>query len=164
MPAWCLQVSEMETTGMERVENWIPHRGAMRLIARVLQVDADHAVAEVDVPFDGVFVREGQVPCWVGIEYMAQAVAAWAGARARQHGGEPRAGLLLGTRRYETRCDGFASGATLRVEARCELMGDNGLGQFDCRIRLDGAELASARISVFDPPQGADFLRPKGQA
>jgi predicted hotdog family 3-hydroxylacyl-ACP dehydratase len=154
----------MEASGMERVENWIPHRGAMRLIDRVLHVDAEHAVAEVDVPFDGLFVREGQVPSWVGIEYMAQAVAAWAGARAREHGGVPRAGLLLGTRRYETHCEGFASGATLRVEARCELMADNGLGQFDCRIRLDGAELASARISVFDPPQGGDFFRPGAQA
>jgi predicted hotdog family 3-hydroxylacyl-ACP dehydratase len=164
MPPWCFLVNEMEPTGTERVENWIPHRGAMRLIDRVLQADAELAVAEVDVPFDGLFVREGQVPSWVGIEYMAQAVAAWAGARARQRGLMPRAGLLLGTRRYEAHCEGFSSGATLRVEARCELMADNGLGQFDCRIRLDGVELASARISVFDPPEGADIQHPGGSS
>jgi predicted hotdog family 3-hydroxylacyl-ACP dehydratase len=144
---------------MERVENWIPHRGAMRLIDRVLRVDADIAVAEVDVPFDGLFVRDGVVPAWIGIEYMAQAVAAWAGARLRAGGGAPRAGLLLGTRRYAAHCDGFPCGALLRVEARCELMADNGLGQFDCRIAMDGTEVASARISVFDPPEGADFLQ-----
>lgn len=154
----------MQTTGMDRVENWIPHRGAMRLIDRVLHVDGEHAVAEVDVPFDGLFVHDGQVPSWVGIEYMAQAVAAWAGARAREQGVAPRAGLLLGTRRYETHCAGFASGATLRIEAHCELMADNGLGQFDCRIRLGDSELASARISVFDPPADADFLRAGGRA
>lgn len=162
MPPWCSRVNEMEANRMERVENWIPHRGAMRLIDRVLHVDADEAIAEVDVPFDGLFVRDGAVPAWIGIEYMAQAVAAWAGARLRAQGGAPRAGLLLGTRRYEAHCEGFPSGALLRIEARCELMADNGLGQFDCRIRMDGAELATARISVFDPPEGADFLHPGG--
>jgi len=154
-----LQVDDMDGFGQERVERWIPQRGAMRLIDRVLAVDAEAVIAEVDVPFDGLFVREGEVPAWVGIEYMAQAVAAWAGARARSHGGEPRAGLLLGSRRYEARRGGFPCGARLRIEARCELMGANGLGQFDCRIHMDGEEVASARIAVFDAPEGADFLR-----
>lgn len=143
-----------------RVESWIPHRGALRLIDRVLVADGEHAVAEVDVPFDGLFVRDGQVPSWIGIEYMAQAVSAWAGARARTQGGAPRAGLLLGSRRYEVRRNGFPCGARLRVEARCELMGANGLGQFDCRIEMDGEAVATARISVFDPPQGTDWLQP----
>ncbi|RYF16614.1 MAG: hypothetical protein EOO30_10300 [Comamonadaceae bacterium] len=149
----------MDGFGGARMEGWIPHRGAMRLIDRVLEVDADHSVAEVDVPFDGLFVRDGAVPAWVGIEYMAQAVSAWAGARAREQGGAPRAGLLLGSRRYEARRPAFPSGARLRVEARCELMGANGLGQFDCRIEMDGEEVATARIAVFDPPGGADFLQ-----
>jgi predicted hotdog family 3-hydroxylacyl-ACP dehydratase len=148
----------MENLNTVRIEGLIPQRGAMRLLDRVLAVDDERVLAEVDVPFDGLFVRDGQVPSWVGIEYMAQAVGAWAGARARKQGGEPRPGLLLGTRRFETHCDGFASGSRLRVEARCELMGANGLGQFDCRIALDGRELASSRISVFDPPGGTDAL------
>ena len=68
------------------IEAWMPHRGEMRLIDRLLVVDEVHAVAEVDVPLDGLFVRDGQVAAWVGIEYMAQTVAAWAGARARRYG------------------------------------------------------------------------------
>jgi predicted hotdog family 3-hydroxylacyl-ACP dehydratase len=131
----------------------------MRLIDRVLLVDADQAVAEVEVPFDGLFVRDGQVPAWIGIEYMAQTVAAWAGGRAQLRGGQPRPGLLLGSRRYEAHCEGFPSGASLRVEARCELIGSNGLGQFDCRITQDGRELATARIAVLDPPDGTDLLQ-----
>jgi len=142
-----------------RPEAWIPHRGAMRLLDRVLEVGPEHSVAEVDVPFDGLFVRDGAVPAWIGVEYMAQAVSAWAGGRARLAGGAPRVGLLLGTRRYEARCAGFPAGAQLRVEVRCELMGDNGLGLFDCCIRMDGEEVASAKISVFDPPEGTDLLQ-----
>ena len=150
-------MEQYETRG--RIESYIPHRGAMRLIDRVVEIDEQHVLAEVEVPFDGLFVRDGQVPVWIGIEYMAQTVSAWAGNRKRALGGVPQAGLLLGTRRYEARCDGFPSGALLRVEARCELSAANGLGQFDCRILMDGRELASARISVLDPPEGSTLLQ-----
>ncbi len=137
------------------LDAYLPHRGAMRLLDRVLVVDEEHAVAEVDVPLDGLFVRDARVPAWVGIEYMAQTVAAWAGHRAARRGGMPRMGYLLGSRRYSVRCDDFAGGSTLRVEVRCELIGDNGLGQFDCRIHgADGALLATALVSVFEPPEG----------
>ena len=148
----------------QRVESWIPHRGAMRLLDRVVTVDADMAVAEVDVPFDGLFVSEGEVPAWVGIEYMAQTVAAWAGGRARDSKEAPRPGLLLGTRRFEADRAGFPSGARLRVEARCELIGANGLGQFDCRIEMDGRQVASARLTVLDPPKDANPLQAGGEA
>src|SRR3954468_20060608 len=139
MPAWSFPVNEMQPSNPGRIEALIPHRGAMRLLDRVLEVDDDRVLAEVDVPFDGLFVRDGAVPAWIGIEYMAQAVAACAGMRARQSGGAPRgglrargggaprAGLRPGRRRYEAHCDGFASGARLQVEARCEIMGGNGL-------------------------------------
>ncbi len=156
MPALFFRVNDMDSLNAGRIEALIPHRGGMRLIDRVLEIDDEHVLAEVDVPFDGLFVRDGEVPSWIGIEYMAQAVAAWAGARARTKGGSgPRPGLLLGTRRYEAHCAGFPSGSRLRVEARCEIMAGNGLGQFDCRIVHDGRELAVARISVMDPSDEA---------
>ena len=145
-----------------RIESYIPHRGAMRLLDRILQIDDEQVVAEVDVPFDGLFVRDGQVPPWIGIEYMAQAVSAWAGNRKRALGGGPQAGLLLGTRLYEAKCEGFPCGALLRVEARCEFSASNGLGQFDCRILNEGRELATARISVLDPPEGSTLLQGAG--
>jgi predicted hotdog family 3-hydroxylacyl-ACP dehydratase len=142
-----------------RIESYIPHRGGMRLIDRVLEIDDEHVVAEVDVPFDGLFVRDGRVPSWIGIEYMAQTVSAWAGHRGRALGGAPRAGLLLGSRRYEVSCEGFPSGALLRVEVRCELIAANGLGQFDCRIVMDGRDVATGRIAVLDPPEGTTLLQ-----
>jgi predicted hotdog family 3-hydroxylacyl-ACP dehydratase len=144
---------------------FVPHRGPMCLLDRLVEADEERAVAEVDVPFDGLFVCDGEVPAWVGIEYMAQAIAAWAGARAVRAGGRPRLGFLLGSRRYEARCAGFPSGVTLRVEARCELIGSNGLGMFDCRILLGGDTVATARVSVFEPPEGADlFAGPAGES
>jgi predicted hotdog family 3-hydroxylacyl-ACP dehydratase len=134
------------------MDAWVPHRGAMNLLDSVAHCDPQAIEARVRVPADGLFVGDEGVPAWVGIEYMAQAVAAWSGARARVGGGSPRIGYLLGSRRYEAVVPRFEVGAELRVFAHCELMGDNGLGMFECRIEQDGRVLASGRLSVFEPP------------
>lgn len=141
------------------IECYVPHRGPMLLIRRLLDAGPAHAVAEVTVPADGLFVRDGRVPGWVGIEYMAQTIAAWSGARDLAEGREPRQGMLLGTRRYHSAVCDFVSGAVLRVDARQEFVADNGLGMFDCRIFHQGDELATARLSVFVPEHGASILK-----
>ena len=143
------------------IDEWIPQRGAMQLLTRVLEADEDHAVAEVTIDADGLFFRDGRVPAWIGIEYMAQTIAAWAGARGRRAGRSgPRLGLLLGSRRFTASCDGFPEGATLRIEVACELAGDNGLGLFDCRITHDGRPMAAATVSVFEPEDAMALLAP----
>ena len=48
---------------------------------RILRWDQDGIEAELVVPEAGLFIEDGAVPAWVGIEYMAQAIAAWAGGR-----------------------------------------------------------------------------------
>ena len=138
------------------MDDYVPHRGAMSLLDAVEAIDDHGVVALVTPPASGLFTVRGGVPAWVGIEYMAQAVAAWSGGRARAAGGSPRIGYLLGTRRYEARVPLFAAGAVLRVEAHCELMGDNGLGMFECRIAHEGRELAVGRLSVYEPGPGDD--------
>lgn len=135
------------------IEHFVAHRGAMSLLSRLVAVDADHALAEVDVGPCSAFARDDGVPAWVGIEYMAQAVAAWAGAQARAAGREPAVGYLLGSRRYSARQAVFVHGRTLRIGVRRELIADNGLGQFACDIRdPSGACIAEAMVSVYEPP------------
>lgn len=135
-----------------------PHAGAMLLLDRVIDHDDEGIVAELRVPFDGLFHVDGGVPAYVGIEYMAQAVACWAGCRARGRGEPPPIGFLLGSRRYDCTVPLFASGALLRVEARREILGENGLGVFACRILSEGEELATANVSVFEPPDAQAYL------
>ena len=65
------------------IEDVVPHRQDMCLLERITQWDQDAIEAELVVPEAGLFVEDDQVPAWVGIEYMAQAIAAWAGCRAR---------------------------------------------------------------------------------
>ena len=133
------------------MDDWVPHRGAMSLLGGVVRIEDQAVVAHVVVPAGGLFATPDGVPAWVGIEYMAQAIAAWSGARARANGGSPRIGFLLGSRRYEATVPVFAPGALLRVSAQCELIADNGLGMFECRITHDDRLLATGRLSVFEP-------------
>ena len=137
------------------MDAWVPHRGALSLLDTVEHCDDMGVVARVRVPAEGLFSGADGVPAWVGIEYMAQAVAAWSGARARAGGGSPKIGYLLGSRRYEAAVAAFEAGATLQVFAQCELMAENGLGMFDCRIECDGRVLANGRLSVFEPPDNS---------
>ena len=80
------------------------------------------------------------------------------GWQARQLGQQPRIGLLLGTRRYRCSVARFAAGQRLQVDIERGYQADNGLGQFDCRIHADGAELASATLTVFGPEDPSAFL------
>lgn len=140
------------------VEQLVPHRGGMLWIDRVIHCDAECAVVEARVREDHLLADQGELPAWAGIEYMAQCIAAWAGARALASGGSVKPGFLLGTRRYHCHRPSLAVGLRLRIEARCELMGENGLGLFACRI-LDGEEeVAAANVSVFEPPDADAYL------
>ena len=121
----------------------------VRLVAPFLTLDAD--------PYP--VVHEGRMPGWVGLEYMAQTISAWSGAQHAQQGGSPRLGMLLGTRRYHAHVPDFAAGTRLRIEVHQEFVGANGLGMFDCRILREGEEVATARLSIFEPEDGESILR-----
>lgn len=142
------------------VADLVPHAGAMCLLHRVIEGDADSLVAEVDIG-EGLFAGEGGVGGWVGIEYMAQAAAAWAGWQARLRGAEPRVGFLLGTRRYDCSRPSFLPGETLRVEVRREFQADGGVGLVACRIDIAGETVATATLTVFEPEDVGAFLRPR---
>ncbi|MFG6489675.1 3-hydroxylacyl-ACP dehydratase [Roseateles sp. BYS78W] len=146
------------TDTLPPIRELVPHAGAMSLLDRVIAVEGDRLRAEVVVPAEGLFSQDGGVGAWVGIEYMAQAVAAWAGWQAREKGQPPRIGLLLGTRRYRCSVPRFMVGQRLQVDIERGYQADNGLGQFECRIHADGAELASATLTVFGPEDPSTFL------
>ncbi len=149
---------EVDSIAIEAV---VPHRGRMLLVNRLLARDEDSVVVGAVVAADNPFAEDQGVPAWIGIEYMAQAISAWAGCRGLARGEPARIGFLLGTRRYQGSASHFAIGAQLRIEARRELFGDNGMGMFSCRILEGESELAHAQVSVFEPPDPTTFLEEK---
>jgi 3-oxoacyl-[acyl-carrier-protein] synthase I len=131
------------------VSDLLAHKPPMVLLDRVLSFEASTLVAEVTIGPDSMFCGAAGVPAWVGLEYMAQAVAAHAGVEARLRGVAPVIGYLLGTRSYTCDVDIFAVGETLTVHVEA-LFTEMSLGAFSCRIDT-GATLARATINVYQP-------------
>lgn len=74
----------------------LPHAGDMILIDQVLAFDEEQIQTRLTVHAGGLFNREdGSLPAWVGIELMAQSVAAYAGCRARLQDRPVELGFLL---------------------------------------------------------------------
>jgi predicted hotdog family 3-hydroxylacyl-ACP dehydratase len=144
----------------------VPHTASMLLLDRVVAADAESLEAEVDITAATLFADADGVGSWIGVEYMAQAVAAFAGMQAMQHAKQhpdtthrpPKVGFLLGSRRYTASCGHFALGRTLRVHVLRLLQADNGLGSFDCFIADGDERIATAALTVFQPPDLATFL------
>jgi len=126
----------------------VPHKPPMLLLDRVLSYSTDVVRCEVEIRSDSRFVEDGQVPAVIGLEYMAQAVAAFAGLTARSEKKEFRLGLLLGSRELRFETDGFLVGDRLVVEAR-RTWGESELGHFACRIEREAELLASGTLSVY---------------
>jgi predicted hotdog family 3-hydroxylacyl-ACP dehydratase len=145
-------------TTMTTIEDFIPHRATMRLVDRLVEADDEHAVVEAEVPHDGLFVHDGQMPAYIVIEQMAQSISAWAGARARAAARPVPLGFLLGTRRMELQRASLQAGARLTMRVQCELLAANGLGMFDCEVHCEGELVAQARLSVFEPADAQAFL------
>lgn len=130
----------------------LPHAPPMVLLDRVVAAGDEQLSAEVTIRADSEFCREGRVGAWVGIEYMAQTVAAWSGWQARQRGEPVKVGFLLGTRRYDALRPEFRVGETLLVYVEREFQADNGLARFRAEIRCGDELCAQASISVYEPP------------
>jgi predicted hotdog family 3-hydroxylacyl-ACP dehydratase len=131
------------------VEDLVPHSGIMVLVNRVIEFDEENMVTEVIVRDDGLFSDGNTVPAWLGIEYMAQTIAALGGMKRRLAGEPLNLGFLLGTRRYVCNVGTFAVGSILSVSIK-QLVEDQGLGVFDCRISAEGIS-ASAKLNVYQP-------------
>jgi predicted hotdog family 3-hydroxylacyl-ACP dehydratase len=137
----------------------LPHAGDMILIDEVLSFDEDSVQTRLRVRPGGLFSQaDGSLPAWVGVELMAQSVAAYAGCRARQAGNPVQLGFLLGTRSYQCDVEHFPAGSELHIRALRSLQDDNGMGVFECH--LDGPGIhAEARLNVFCPPQVDSYLQ-----
>lgn len=145
--------------GMPDIRSLIPHAGPMVLLDRVISVDENSLVAEVRIRSDSLFCNPDGVGAWVGIEYMAQAIGAWAGYNAQLRGEPVKLGFLLGTRRYECSRPIFMLGSVLRVHVQRLFQNENGLGSFECSIDNEEGPVASATVTVFQPPNVDNFLQ-----
>ncbi|MBC9249087.1 3-hydroxylacyl-ACP dehydratase [Pseudomonas alcaligenes] len=141
----------------------IPHAADMILIDEVVSFGDEDIETRLTVRPGGLFSQaDGSLPAWVGVELMAQSIAAYAGCQARQAGLPVELGFLLGTRKFECNVECFPAGSTLHIKALRSLQDDNGMGVFECQLSGPGIE-AFARLNVFRPPEVASYLQEQMQ-
>ncbi len=140
------------------VTELVPHSGKMSLLDNIIEYRDVWLRAEVCITADSMFADERGVPAWIGLEYMAQAVAAFSGWQERLKGGSPKLGFLLGTRKYLCSTDYFSVGTTLTVTVQLEMEAANGLNVFQCVLQGEGVD-ASANLNVFQPDDPVKFLQ-----
>jgi len=134
---------------MTDLEQILCHRQPMIFLDDVLEASRDHLVAMIRIR-DGIPFYDPQhgVPAWVGLEYMAQSIAALAGIRARNAGKQVPLGLMIGCRNYTCNSSAFAPGSELRISIQELIAEEDGFGSFDCKIE-DPKLVAQGRVSVF---------------
>ena len=140
------------------VTELVPHTGKMSMLDNIVAYGDDWLSAEVNIHTGSMFADEHGVPAWIGMEYMAQAVAAFAGLQERRKGALPRIGFLLGSRKYACSTDYFPFGKTLILRVRLDMEAENGLNVFQCEIHGEGVE-ASASMNVYQPGDPDKFLK-----
>jgi len=128
----------------------LPHAPPMILLDELLRYDESAAVAATTIRPPSIFREAEGVPAHIGLEYMAQACGAHAGALALERGAEVKLGLLLGTRQYRAHVPYFRLGERL-VIAVTAVYRDAEIGAFDCRIEIAGACAAEAQLTVYQP-------------
>lgn len=145
------------------MEAIIPHRGTMLLVDAVTSCGDDTLTARATVRPDAWYADgHGAMPAWIGIELMAQAVAAHVSLIAMRAGGRARPGVLLGTRSYQAHVSTFARDARLVIGVREVLRSEEGHGAYECTIGHDGEHgherYADAVIKVFQPHDFQTFI------
>ncbi|MBW2288206.1 MAG: 3-hydroxylacyl-ACP dehydratase [Deltaproteobacteria bacterium] len=141
----------MSRSSFPPVSALVPHSGPMSLLDQVLEHSRERTVCSVDPAGSRLFAEpDGRVPVWLGLEYMAQCIAAHGGLAARALGEPPRPGLFLGTRRVEFGTEYFQPQETLRVTA-VHHRGVTGLVAFDCEVvtAAGGDPLVNGRMNVY---------------
>ena len=147
------------TQSFPPIEELLPHRGTMLLLDRVFSENEKSIVAGTTVPEAAWYLDEqGGMPAWIGIELMAQAIAAHAALRGRLNGKPPKRGVLLGCRAYRARTPRAPAGALLKVVANLTLFDESGLGAYDCSIESNSEEFAAATLKVFEPEDFEAFM------
>lgn len=134
------------------LEQLMAHRGPMLLLDKFVHADDSEAAAEIHItPRSSFYVDPQGVPSWIGLEYMAQSIAVFAGAKAERLKVPTPIGYLLGTRHFECPVAWFRNGIVLTSSCREEVVSDNGLAVYTCWLRGEGVD-CSSRLTVYLTP------------
>lgn len=143
------------------IEQVVPHDAPMILIEQLVEYSDETSTCSVTITPQSPFYNEQieGVPSYIGIEYMAQSIAAYAGALANDINEAVRIGFLIGTRKYKTHEARFSKNSKLTIYVHKLYQDESGLSVFECQISENKKILCDAKINVFQPEEPLEFIR-----
>ena len=133
-------------------EDVLPQRAIMLLIDNINHWSNEKVECAVIAGKNGAFVdNNNQIPSWVGLVYMCQAIAALVGIRRKESGKSILLSFVLGSRRIESEAPFFMLNQNLLVEVTNEMRSENGLGVYSCIISCNTKKIKSALIKGVMP-------------
>ena len=108
-----------EFIGENEIEEYLPHRGKMLLLSRIVSYDMEKHIitGEYDITKDCIFYeRDGDgIPTWVSFELMAQTVCALTGIAHKLFGRKILPGMILSVTGFKTKREYLKAGKTVRM-------------------------------------------------
>ncbi len=144
----------------------VDHRQSMLLIDRLVEANENSACCEATIRQDNPFLFGEILPNWVLIEYVAQAVAVYAGYLHLEKNVDRKHGLLLGCRSMNLGNAQLGVGLKLKICIE-EVTRLDGFGNFHGVVYYQGSELARGFLSVLeseDWPQPVNAVLAGGEA
>lgn len=151
-------------------ERYIKHRRAMLLVDEVLNVtlEAEHQriITRSTLNSSCVFFEKEltAIPAWAGLEFLAQSAAILVGIDDEQKGLRIQLGFLLGSRNYESHCQGFNINSTITVDVSTDYQ-DGDIRVFSgCILDEQGNVLAEGSLTAFRPEDEDTYLQDEAQS
>ena len=141
------------------VKELLPHEGDIVLIHNVIVWGENWLEARVDHSLPSLFKSEdGTIPVWIGIEYMAQTISAYAGLQSLQAGQPISIGFLMGAQNYDATVPAFEKDSVVKVRVDKVFSDEINLAVFDCKIETHKL-LARAIVKAIRPDDPKSILK-----
>lgn len=149
----------------EALHRFLPHRGKMLLISRVLSYDvARHSViTEYDVGPECIFFDEsaGGVPSWAGFEMMAQSISIISSLERFYNGTleQAKPGVILSVNGFSA-AERLLPAVAVQIAVREDLRQDD-VYRYECELRAGEKQLCTGVITVMETRDMTSFFGEK---
>ena len=146
-----MNIMNFHSSNYPHISALIPHSGTMILLETVIYRDAERIDCLMTISAQDPFADEsGNVPAYIGLEYMSQGVAAHGSLDKKHEAERGKIGFFVGSRKVEMFVHEFYHQQKLLISANLVLK-QEGFGVFDCAVRNldDGELLMSGRLNFF---------------
>lgn len=153
----------MNDATLPSLEELLPHSGSMLLLDGIVDHTEEITTCRIEPARNEIFIADGAVPAWVGLEYMGQAACAHVLLKTRDSDSGPAGGILVSARGVSMNLDAFELDRRYHVEAT-HVLEQGRLQSCRCSIReRDGANvLMEGRLNAL-VSDDLDNLRGAGQ-